>query len=418
MNRIDVNTKTTGLSAGTNGQVDAGRGSGLRGAGKAGRRAVVSATFILLCAGLALFASCANKTGRVESVVVKTAEARSGHLEKTIDFSGVLAPNKTVSIYSKLSGQVTEVTSDVGNLVQAGQLLVQIDTKELNAQASVAQAAVRSVKDQTSQAQIAIENAKSNLDYAKKSFDRTKALFDTNAVPQSQLDDAQNKLTQSEMAFQNETKRFQILSGSGLAQSEAQLNLIQVQISNSTITSPISGIVTNKNINLGEIAPMGSALMAVADVSTLKLQGNVSQDALPLLSIGMKVSVSVDGLPDDGRIGEITQIGPMAAATGQYFPVVISLKNTRKLMAGMTATGHLDLTSPEGTIVPLSAIVPGNGNKAVFVVEEGRAVRRPVVLGLANDRDVLVLKGVASGDLVVAGDTGMVHEGMAVATVN
>ena len=110
------------------------------------------------------------------------------------------------------------------------------------------------------------------------------------------------------------------MSGSGVAQAEAQANAIRVQISNSTITSPIRGIVTNRSINPGEITSMSSALMTIADTSTLKLQGNVYQEEVIHLSTGDKVKVTIDGLRAPATRGAFRRWARSAPPRGSTFP--------------------------------------------------------------------------------------------------
>jgi HlyD family secretion protein len=348
------------------------------------------------------------------SVTVATEEARAGKIDQKIEFSGVLVPIRTVNIYSKIPGQVKLITADVGGGVRRGQLLVQIDAKELDAQLQVAEAARAGMADQADQAKAGIETARLNLDIAQRAYDRTKTLFDTQVVTQSQLDDAKDRLQLAQAAFQSANRQYRTVSGSGLAQAEAQANYIRVQISNSTITSPINGIVTNRNINPGEIAPLSVPLMAIADTSTLKLQGNVSQEAVVRLAAGDKVTVSVDGLSGPGYAGTITQIGPIGAATGQYFPVAVSLDNDGRLLAGMTAKAALSLTSSEGVIVPLSALVSQNGQEFLYVVAGGKAQKRAVSLGAQNGPEAQILSGVAAGEAVAVSNVGLLQDGMEV----
>src|SRR5208337_5246681 len=92
-------------------------------------------------------------------ISVKTAQAHAGRIVRTVEFSGVLVPNHTVNIFAKMAGIATAVTADVGNRVAAGQLLVQIDTKELNAQLTVAEAAAAGVGDQAVQVKSGTETA-------------------------------------------------------------------------------------------------------------------------------------------------------------------------------------------------------------------------------------------------------------------
>jgi len=367
----------------------------------------------LAAAALAL-AACQPKTAL--RVTVKTATATAGSVDRNVEFSGVLVPERTVNIYAKLAGQATYVGADVGNTVKAGQLLVQIDTKELNAQLKVAEAALAGVTDQAAQAKIGVETARLNLDLAQRAYDRTKTLSEQKVVTQSQLDDAQTKLDLAKSAFDNASQQYATVSDSGVAQATAQVNLIRVQISNSTITSPISGVITNRNINLGEITSLSTPLMSVAETATLKLQGNLSQEDVVHLSVGNKVQVSVDVVPGKTYTGRVDQVGPVAAATGQYFPVVVRLPNDGKLLAGMTAKASFALNSVQGIRIPLSAISSGEDGQAfVFVVSGGTVHKRAVTLGMKNDTDAQVISGLQAGELVATTNVDALQDGMGVA---
>ena len=349
-------------------------------------------------------------------VTVKTSAVRTGPILKNVEFSGVLVPNHTVNIFAKIGGQATYVGGDVGTAVKAGQLLVQIDTKEMNAQLKVAEAQLAGVSDQGQQAKIGVETARLNLDLAQRAYDRTKTLLDSKVVTQSQLDDAQTKLDLAKSAFDNASRQYQTVSGSGVAQAEAQVNFIKVQISNSTITSPISGIITNRNINPGEITSTSSPLMSVADTATLKLQGNISQEDIVHLSVGDKVKVSVDAMPGKSYAGRVEQVGPIAAATGQYFPVVVLLTNDAKLLAGMTAKASFTITGATGIMVPLSAVASGEDGQAfVFVVAGGKVHKRQVTLGMRNDADAQALSGLQAGEMVATSNVEALQDGMEVA---
>jgi len=358
-------------------------------------------------------AGCAPRSA--PRITVKTAPARQDRIVRTVEFSGVLVPNRTVNVFSKIAGQATSVTTDVGGKVRAGQLLVQIDTKELNAQLAVAEASASGVSDQAGSVKTSLETARLNLEMAQRSYDRTKTLLDTKVVTQSQLDDAQTKLDLAKAAYDTASHQYQTVSGSGLAQAEAQVNLIKVQISNSTITSPINGIVTNRNINPGEIPSLSSPLFTIADLATLKLQGNVSQEDVVRLAVGSAVKVIVDALSTRTYPGRIEQVGPIAAATGQYFPVVVSLRNDGRLFAGMTAKASQEWTSAPGIVVPLSAVTdPRDGAASVFVVSDGRVRRRDVTLGPRNDKEVQVLSGLAAGEVVATSSVSSLLDGMEV----
>ncbi|HET7838971.1 MAG TPA: efflux RND transporter periplasmic adaptor subunit [Rectinemataceae bacterium] len=367
---------------------------------------------MVLTAGIVL-ASCAPR--QADPVAVKALTPRMGKIADRVEMSGVLVPNKTVTIFPKLVGIARSVAVDTGDRVAEGQVLVQIDAKELLAQLQVAEASVQTVRDQAAQAKVGIESARLNLDMAQKNYDRTKALLDSKSVTQSAADDAQTKLDLAKAAFDNANRQYQTVGGSGLAQAEAQANLIRVQISNSTITSPISGTVVNRNLNLGELTSTSTAIMTIADTGNLKLQGTVPQGDVFHLAVGDKVRIRVDGMPDREYEGTISQLGPIAATTGQYFPVSVGLRNDGRLLAGMTAVATVSLSEKEGLIVPLSAVERDNGKAYVFTVVDGLARKRLVSLGASDGSEVQIISGIKSGELVATSNVSSLEDGSRVA---
>ncbi|MGB9860367.1 MAG: efflux RND transporter periplasmic adaptor subunit, partial [Moorellaceae bacterium] len=361
-------------------------------------------------------AACGIKSakGSGETVPVKAATATRGKVQATVEVAGSLLPVRSANVISKLAGQVSAVYAEVGDVVKAGQLLVEIDPKELKAQLQQAEAAVEQVKQQAELAKIGMDTARLSkeaaylkveadrvaLDNAQKSYDRVKALVEAGAAPQSQLDDAETRLKQAQKQYEADLKQYElyqkqqesaekqyaIATGPGLAQAEAAKNAIQVQMSNAEITSPLTGIVTNRYIQPGEVAGAGVTLLTVAETTMLKLQGTVSQEVVPLLAVGQKVSVAVDALPGKEFQGEVTQVGPVAASTGQRFPVEITVANPGELKPGMTAKALFRLEGPEGVLIPAAALRYEGGETLVFVIENSGTVRRrSVVLGLQNE---------------------------------
>lgn len=375
-----------------------------------------AASIAALAGAALLLAACSARTNN--EITVTAAKAADAQVTKRIEFSGVFEPDHTVNVFSELSGHAIRVTAEVGDKVSKGQLLVQIDTRTLQAQLAEAQAAVQSVEDQAAQAKLGIQTAKANLDLAQVNYDRTAALFKTQAATKNQMDDVQNRLDLAKSAYQNALQQHDLLTGSSLAQAKAHVDLIDVQLSNSMITSPISGVVTNRNINPGELVGLSAPVMTVADTSVLKLQGTVSQSDVALLSLGQTVKVIVDGMPGSTFEGKITQIGPVAAPTGQYFPVIVSVTNPGSLLAGMTAVATFDFTSPKGITVPSSAVQRVGQDFYVYVVKSGKVARTKVQVGLQTNTEAAILGGLQAGDLVATSNIGLLADGTPVTLIN
>ncbi len=372
---------------------------------------IFSAAFALGFSALALL-SCAAKTPG--GITVRSATATSGRLQQTVEFSGVLAPNRTAVVSSRLSGLAGAVAADAGDKVKAGAVLLRIDTRELTAQHAVAQAAVQLVQDQTAEAKLGIDTAKANLDLAQKTFDRASTLLAAGAIAQVQFDDAQTKLQVALDTYQSAIEQYKLLSGSGLAQARAQEDLVRVQLSYGVVTSPIDGTVASRNIDPGEIVSPSSPLMTIVDASVLKLQGNVAQAIAALLKPGVAVKIHVDGVRAGDYQGTITQVGPVAASSGQFFPVIVSVKNDGRLMAGMTALASFDVKGPQSILVPRTALMSANGQAYAFILSQGRVSRRSVTLGLENATTVEVLGGLSEGDRVADSSVDTLQDGMEV----
>jgi multidrug efflux pump subunit AcrA (membrane-fusion protein) len=134
------------------------------------------------------------------------------------------------------------------------------------------------------------------------------------------------------------------------------------------------------------------------------------------MAVGGRVSVVVDALPTNSYAGRVEQVGPIAAATGQYFPVAVSLKNDGKLLAGMTAKASFTWTGADGIIIPLSAVRDNqDGHASVYVVSDGKAHAHRVALGPRSDSEIQVISGISSSDSVAVSNVSGLVDGMEVA---
>ncbi len=339
------------------------------------------------------------------SVVVTTAIASNQELELPLNLSGVLVAGQTASISSQISGQVVKLGFNVGSTVKAGEILIQLDTNALEGQLMAAEAGLQSASAGSEAAQNQSYLAQINLASAQKNYDRTKQLFDAGAASQLQIEDAQDKLNIAAKQYESSSGPALDQAQATIATAMANIKGLNIQIAKSTISSPINGVVTSQNINVGEVVSPAVPVISIIDSSILKLRSTVSQDYLLLLTQGQAVQVSVDGYPNLKLSGKITGIGPMAVNTGEVFPVEISLNNDGNLMAGMSAHAAL-MTKVQGIVVPTSAVIQKDGQTTVFVTDGQTASKRVVKTGLNNDNFIQILDGLSEGEQVVISNVG------------
>jgi HlyD family secretion protein len=379
------------------------------------------------------------------SIAVKTASVAKKPLTSDITLSGVLVPMRTISVTSKLSGQALTVNADVGGPVKKGDTLVSIETKTLSAQLKTAEAqvkqakaALKASKSSSSAASNAAKAAKGSANTAKINYEsaleaynaaktayaanpadpdiyanylKTKAAKD---VAKSQYDTARgpavNQATSSSSAAANNVHTAE----AAVDVAEANVNSILVQMENADVLSPIDGVVLNRNINVGEIVPVTSPVFTLADVGTLKLKATVSQDLLPFLSEGQNIDVAVDIYPGQKFAGTVSLVGPMAVATGEYFPIEISVPNKTGLKPGLTAHAALNVQKQQNPVVPVTAVQKENDKSFVYVVEDGRAMKRAVTTGLGNTNDIEILTGLNEGETVAVNNVNLLSDNMPV----
>ncbi len=379
-------------------------------------RKQIKKSLLAVLAVLLLLAAAGCGRNENGAVAVTAATADNQELETTLELSGVLVPVQTVDIASKISGKVVNLGFNVGSAVKAGDVLIQLDTDTLSAQLMQAEAGLQSAAAAAESVQNQASLAKINLDVAQKLYDRTKVLYQSGVVSQSQMDDVTDKLNIAQNQFENTSGPAQDQAQAAISTARANIRNIQVQIDNATIRSPIDGYVTNQSVNIGQVVSIGVSVISIVDTSTLKLKSTVSQDLLPLLSVNQEMDITVDSYPDSRFKGTISSIGPIAVSTGEVFPLEITINNNGSLTAGLSAHAAM-ITNVKGIVVPASSVVQGSGESYVFVINDNTAAKRVVKVGLKNDKAAQILKGLSVGEKVAVTNVSALTDNIKV-TVN
>lgn len=294
---------------------------------------------------------------------VSVVTATKQNIVEDFTLVGTINANNDVIIMSETQGRVVKVNAEVGEYKQAGSVLVEVD-------------------DELKEA--AYKTAKMTYDKAKKDLQRFEALFLEGSIPESQIEHAR-------WNYQN---------------AEAQYIVARRQYRDTKITTPISGIVTARPVNIGTMlqgSPQPSVVANVVDISKLKVKINVSEKDVFKLKIGDAVEVTTDvypGITYDGRISTIAAKGDEV----HTYPVEVTLNNSTKhpLKAGMFGSVSFSAKTSGSTIViPREAVVGSIKDAKVYVVENNTAKIRPVVIGKELGTNVEVLNGIKTGEKVV-----------------
>jgi RND family efflux transporter MFP subunit len=292
-----------------------------------------------------------------------------------VEVTGQVVPIFQATLSSRIQGTIDKLFVREGAQVSKGQLLIQLDSRDVQADLARANAEV--------------ENAKAQLD-------RMNALYARDAV--------------SKQEMENATRTYKV--------AEANRKSVLAQLSYTVVKAPFDGMITEKKVEAGELASPGQPLLKMEDSRQLRLEATVAEGDLKSLSLGEKIPILIDALGVQTLRGIVSQILPAGDPQTHTFTVKADLPITPGLKSGMFGRLQLDKGVTQTILVPASVIVERGELTSVFVVGSDQIGRlRWVKVGRRLDAQVEILSGVNVGERVLLeGARGM--DGAAVQIVN
>lgn len=314
-------------------------------------------------------------SGQPSPVEIATVE-RVG-IARTSLVTGQLSPLRVVGVTSIVSGPLLRVPVEEGSVVREGDVLAELDARELQAQ---------------------LNAAEKNLVFAKSTAARSSELYQRGVVTAAEYERDQ----------------------AALGAAEASVSQLSTRYGFTKIRSPINGVVTQRFVQAGDVVGGNTRMFTVADVSTLVTQLPVSELEVPFLKPGADVDVQVDAL---GRSvpGRVRRIFPAADSVTRLVPVEVAISGSiaRQLRPGYTVRVTLQLDErPNALVVPTRAIVGAAGSQSVYLIREGRAERRRVRAGPDTDGQTEIFEGLVVGDTVITTGNALLRDGATVRIVD
>ena len=314
-----------------------------------------------------------SKTNVLTSYPVSIANVIKMQLSESLSLTGTIVANNDVAIISETQGRVVAVNARIGDMKSAGSTLIHVDDELKKAE---------------------YMKAEVNYERAKKDADRFSKLREERAATE----------WQKENAWQ------------GYKIAEAEYIRARKAYRDTKISSPISGVVSARPVDIGTMVQPGMVVANVVDISRLKVKLNVAEQDAFKLKVGDHVEVSTDVYPGVKFEGTIASVSSKADESHTY-PVEISLPNskTNPLKAGMFGRiNFVSIKGSEAVAIPREALVGSVKNPQVFVVENSIAKRRDLVVRLTVGTNIAVLQGVKVGETVVVNGQSNLKEGVVV----
>lgn len=318
--------------------------------------ATVSLALIVCACGQNPAANKAEEAPVVEQLtLVEVQAAAFATVPQEGVYSSTVQANILNNIAPQTGGRIEKINVEIGDFVSAGQILAEMDNANLQ------------------QAEYRLKNSKDELD-------RLKQLLDEGGVSQSDYE-------QLELSY-------------NVAKSSYD-NLLE----NTVLRSPVSGVVTARNYDRGDMYSMSQPLFTVQQITPVKMLVGVSEKDYTKVSKGDKVTITADALPGREFIGSIVRLYPTMDASTHTFNVEVQVRNEkRELRPGMFVRATVNFGSNESIVLPDQCVVKmqGAGTRMVFVLGEDDTVSsRVVTLGRHFDSNYEILSGLEEGELVV-----------------
>jgi membrane fusion protein (multidrug efflux system) len=324
-------------------------------------------------------AACGRESGaegmaslpKSTAVTVTVAPVTVRAVERTVSIVGTLEANEQAQLASESQGQVTAIEADLGDRVEPGQVLARVRTDVLEAR---------------------LREAEASLAAAVADEGRSQPLRSQGIIAPQEYEKIRTAL---EVA-------------------RARRDLLRIELEQATIRSPFAGSVSERLVNLGDYVQPGTAMFRLVQDDPLKFRGELPERDVPALLIGQDVRISVDAYPDETFTGRVSRVGAASDPTARALAFEVLVPNAdHRIRPGFFGRGDLVLRRDAHAVaVPRSAVTSFAGVTKLFVVEDGVAHERPIVLGAdLGDGWVEVTDGVTQGMQVATSGLSKLTEG-------
>ena len=346
--------------------------------------------FRMMCIAGAVVAaaSCANNEAQTKKVVADTTPTVAVEQVTRRDVPQEVVYTTTVQAFAKNNiapqsvNRIAKINVEVGDFVTKGQQLAKMDQVQLQ------------------QAEIQLQQAELQMKNNEIEYGRLKGLYDAGGLSQSDLDAIELAYNASKLSYSVAKKSYD--------------NLLE----NSVLLSPINGVVTVRNYDVGDMYAMSAPIFTVEQISPVKLLIGVSESDYTKVHKGDAVTIIADALPGQSFNGTINRVYPTVDPATRTFTVeVVVDNNNNALRPGMFARATIQFGINNSVVIPDVAVVKqqGSGERFVYILnEDGTVTYKKVVLGRRMGTEYEVLEGIADGAKVVTGGMIRLKDGIKV----
>ena len=344
--------------------------------------------FILILAGATvLFGASSKKTVSEQPPLVRTKVIKLNDTDSAAIYSGEVRGRYERSLAFQVSGKIIRRNVELGNTVSAGDILMEIDPKDVQQTVNITAAQVTA--------------AQSQLTLAESNLERYRALFEEGAVSRAVYD-------------QYVTAHAAALAAA--RQASAQYTQGSNQLEYTALRAPSAGVISSINAEAGQVVAAGQIILTLVQDGEREIEMEIPENRYEAIRNARRIQVSFWALPDRTVEGSVREMAPIADKISRTYKVRIQLVNPPpELKLGMTASVSVAAAGQQTAVqIPLSAIYQTGSSPSVWVVKNDTATLRPVKVGTFGDGSVQVLEGLADKDIIIPAGVHKLKEGQKV----
>ena len=361
--------------------------------------------FMLFPVPVLLLTSCGSEPARRDAspqappVAVGTAVVSAQDWPASYEATGTVHARTTATISSKVTGYVQQVSVQVGDHVRAGQPLITLDARDLDASVRHAEAARAEIESAIPELESAAAAAKASLDLAQTTFKRMEELAAKKSISNQEMDEASARLKSAQANYEMTlARRTQVNSKTALVEQEVRAAGIMRDYAR--LAAPFSGVVISRTAEPGNLATPGAPLLTIEQDGLYRLEASVDESQVASVRVGQAVEAVIEpsGKTLNTRVSEIV---PSVDSASRTYIVKVDLPATLQLRTGMFGRAIFPLGAQKVVAIPLAALLERGQLQSVFVVEDGVAHTRLVTTGRRAKDAVELLSGLNAGEKVV-----------------
>jgi RND family efflux transporter MFP subunit len=375
--------------------------------------------FIMITSIFFVFACGKIKPGNTEAetkgtIKAPVATARLASSPKYYEAVGTVRAKTTSTLSGKIMGVVKTVNVREGDGIKAGQVLVNIDERQVTAQYSQSKAAIDEAKRAEAAAVYAVDAAKAGADLARAAYNRYLRLVADHAVSKQQFEEVESRTRQADAGFKQSEANLEA-ARQRIHETEAAAASAEVSKKDAVISAPYDGIVTSRLVEPGDLAAPGTPLLVIEKSGGLEVDVVIPEDRIHSIKQDQELEVIIHDLPEKSLKGAVKAIVPAADPQSRSFVVKVGLPVSEGIRSGIFARVHIPLGDESMLMIPATAVVNQGQLTGVFIIEDkGMARFRLVRTGRRTDGSVEVLSGLKDGTQYIVSPPPGLKDGMVV----